>query len=43
MNQKILIVYYSWSGKTRKIAEIIHKYVDGTLIEIIPEKPYPKS
>jgi flavodoxin len=43
MNQKILIVYYSWSGNTRKIAEIIHKYVDGTIIEILPEKPYPKS
>ncbi|MGB9856732.1 MAG: flavodoxin [Dictyoglomaceae bacterium] len=43
MNQNILIVYYSWSGNTRKAAEIIHKYVGGKIIEIEPEKPYPKS
>jgi len=40
---KILIAYYSWSGNTRRIAKIIHELVDGDIIEIIPEKPYPKS
>lgn len=40
---KTLIVYYSWSGNTRRVAEAIHEYVDGDMIEIEPEKPYPRS
>ncbi|MBC7330842.1 MAG: hypothetical protein H5T91_00225 [Synergistetes bacterium] len=40
---KILIVYYSWSGKTRKMAETIHALVGGDIVEIEPEKPYPSS
>ncbi|MCL5031847.1 MAG: flavodoxin [Thermotogae bacterium] len=38
-----LIAYYSWSGNTRRIAEIIHKIVRGDIIEIEPEIPYPTS
>ncbi|PMQ01971.1 MAG: flavodoxin [Dictyoglomus sp. NZ13-RE01] len=43
MEKQILIAYYSWSGNTRKIAELIHKKIDGNLFEIIPEKEYPSS
>ncbi|MEN3012961.1 MAG: flavodoxin [Dictyoglomus thermophilum] len=39
----ILIIYYSWSGNTRKIAHIIQKEVGGDIVEIIPENPYPSS
>jgi flavodoxin len=40
MKNDILIVYYSWSGNTRKIAEIIKKETGGTLFEIEPAEPY---
>jgi len=38
-----LIVYYSRSGNTRKIAGLIQQEVGGTLHEIQPEAPYPRS
>lgn len=38
---KILIAFYSWSGNTKKIAQLIQKYSGGTLFEIIPSNPYP--
>lgn len=40
---RILIIYYSWSGNTRKIAQIIQKETGGDIVEIIPENPYPSS
>lgn len=40
---KKLIVYYSWSGNTGKIAKIIHELVGGEIVELIPEKTYPES
>lgn len=40
---KTLIVYYSWSGNTRRIAMIIHKFVDGDIVELEPVNPYPRS
>lgn len=40
---KTLIVYYSWSGNTRKIARIIHEIIKGDITELEPEIPYPKS
>lgn len=40
-NKKILIVYYSWSGNTKYIAEKIHARVGGTLIPIELVTPYP--
>lgn len=43
MQGKPLIVYYSWSGNTRKVAKIIHEIVDGDLIELEPIEPYPES
>ncbi len=38
-----LIVYYSRSGNTRKIADLIQQEVGGTVHEIVPETPYPRS
>ena len=40
MQNDILIAYYSWSGNTRTIAELIGRETDGTLFEIKPVQPY---
>ena len=39
--KKPLVVYFSHSGNTRKLAEIIHKKVGGDILEIVPAAPYP--
>lgn len=36
-----LIVYFSWSGNTRKIAESIQEKTGADIFEIIPETAYP--
>ncbi|WNY23538.1 hypothetical protein MmiHf6_08470 [Methanimicrococcus hongohii] len=41
MDNKILIAYYSRSGKTKSVANIIQNIVNGTVVEIIPEEAYP--
>ena len=41
MKEKILIAYYSYSGKTRRIAEIIQEQTGGRLSQIYPRQPYP--
>lgn len=41
--QKILIVYYSWSGNTRFLANTIKRLSNADILEILPEKPYPDS
>jgi flavodoxin len=38
-----LIVCYSRSGNTRKIADLIQQEVGGAVHEIEPEEPYPRS
>ena len=43
MAGQCLIVCYSRSGNTRKIADLIQQEVGGTLHEIEPETPYPRS
>ncbi len=43
MAEHILIVYFSRSGNTRTIANLIHQEVGGTLHEIVPRVPYPRS
>lgn len=43
MARNILIVYYSHSGNTRKLAELIRQKTGGTLCEIQPETAYPAS
>ncbi|HEY8541015.1 MAG TPA: flavodoxin, partial [Pseudothermotoga sp.] len=40
---KSLVVYYSWSGNTQKIARLIQELTDGDIVELIPETPYPSS
>jgi len=40
MRNDILIAYYSWSGNTRKIAELIKRETGGTLFEIEPVQLY---
>lgn len=41
MKNKCLIVYYSHSGNTRKLAHLIAKLTGGDIAEIIPEVAYP--
>lgn len=43
MSEKNLIVYYSWSGNTAKIAKLIEQKIGGDLIEIETEEAYPSS
>jgi flavodoxin len=43
MKNDVLIAYYSWSGNTRKIAELIERETSGTLFEIEPVQPYPTN
>ncbi|MDK2785655.1 MAG: hypothetical protein PWQ80_334 [Thermotoga sp.] len=40
---KSLIVYYTWSGNTRKIAKLIQEITGGDIVELVPETPYPSS
>ena len=41
MKRNILIVCYSYSGKTRRIAEMIQRQTGGRLSRIYPRQPYP--
>ena len=40
---KTLVLYFSHSGNTRRIAEMIHKGVGGDLVELKTVKPYPQE
>lgn len=40
MKKDILIAFYSWSGNTRTIAELIGRETGGKLFEIKPVRPY---
>lgn len=40
---RILVAYYSYSGNTRTVAEIIREATGGDLFEIVPEKAYPSG
>ncbi len=40
---KVLIVYYSYSGNTREIAQEIHKMAGGDRFEIQPLESYPSQ
>lgn len=39
-DSSILIAYFSWSGNTKKLAEVIQEQVGGDLFEIQPKVPY---
>lgn len=38
---KTLLVYYSHSGNTRKLAEALAAKIHADTFELLPEKPYP--
>lgn len=42
-SSKILVAYFSHSGNTRVIAQMIQKQTGGTLFEIQAAKPYPQD
>lgn len=41
--KKILVAYYSHSGNTKKVAELIHAQLGGNVFEIVPTKAYPND
>ena len=43
MAEHILIVYYSRSGNTQRIAHLIQEKVGGTIHEVQPAAPYPPA
>lgn len=40
MDDNVLVVYYSWSGNTRRIAELIAQETGADLFEAEPVEPY---
>src|SRR5687767_12480295 len=42
-SSKTLIVYLSRTKNTKAIAEIIHENIDGTLVALELERPYPEN
>lgn len=40
---KNLVLYYSWSGNTRKIAKLIAQKTDADFWELQPEHTYPQN
>ena len=41
--RKVLIVYFSHSGNTRRLAGFIHERVGGDMLELKTVKPYPED
>lgn len=42
-NKKVLIVYLSRTKNTKAVAEMIHQNIDGDLVELELENPYPEN
>lgn len=42
-SSKVLTIYFSHSGNTKKIAEHIHKQMGGDIVEIRAADPYPND
>lgn len=40
-DKKMLVVYFSWGGHTKLLAEKIHSKVGGNMFAIEPASPYP--
>lgn len=43
MSGKTLVVFFSYSGNTRRLAERIHTQSGGDLFELLPTAPYPQG
>lgn len=43
MDKKSIIVYYSWAGHTKAMANIIQQLTGADLLEIQPKNPYSKN
>ena len=43
MSKKSLVLFYSWSGNTQRIAQIIAEKTGADLRELQPETPYSQS
>ena len=41
-DRKVLVLYFSWGGHTRKAAKQIAAAIGADLHELKPEKPYPR-
>ena len=41
--KKVLIVYFSWGGTTRRMAQEIQRITGGDIFEIEPATPYPAN
>lgn len=41
--EKSLIVYFSRTGNTKTVADMIHATVGGDIVELIPAVPYPEE
>ncbi|KAA6333131.1 NAD(P)H dehydrogenase (quinone) [termite gut metagenome] len=41
--KQILVVYYSWSGNTQRLAKQIQSIAGGDIFEITPVNPYPED
>lgn len=42
-NGTTLVVYFSHSGNTRKVAQLIHRQVGGDIVELKTLQPYPED
>ena len=40
---KTLIIYYSWGGNTRTVAELTQKKTGADIVEVQPDKEYPST
>ena len=43
MHKKSIVVFYTWSGRTREMAEEIHRQTGADLLEVQPETPYSQN
>jgi flavodoxin len=42
-NEKLLTVYFSHSGNTKRLASLLNTYLNGELIELKSKHPYPSD
>lgn len=43
MGEDCLVLFYSWSGNTRRVAQMIAQQTHGDLLELRPRHPYPEE